>query len=214
MKPSLLVLALTTAGFLLGGCEDAPPTALAPSSGDNPSFTFVNNPDNGNPRIMRFEEGSGFFILDPTTDLFSLQAAKDLRFGCNTSPTLFTWLDVQHVHHDPDNPLAGQINEVLLGRGVYIAVFEDYTGWAASGWTCSALSSRMLAEGSGNLTLTDNDLYAFLRPNTNHNAFGFVAQGKVERVGGGMAHYNGVTRCVWDSEDLASMKCNDRINFR
>ncbi len=111
---------------LLSGCEDAPPTALAPSSGDNPSFTFVNNPDNGNPHIMWFEEGSGFLIVGSTTDLFPLQEAKDLWCGCNTFPTLFTWLDVQHVHQDP---LAGQINEALLGRrGVCIAVFENYAG--------------------------------------------------------------------------------------
>ena len=92
------------------------------------------------------------------------------------------------------------------------AVFEGPFGTVTD---CDVLLDRLLAEGFGNLTNTDNDLAAFLRESTNANAFGFTAQANnLELVGGGQAKYNGVSRCVWDGntgEDL--FHCKDKINF-
>lgn len=177
-------------------------------------FTFANNPDNGNPRIVRFGELVGFLLIDPNTRIFSVQAGTNRQFGCNLPPDIFNFMDVQLILHNPDDPEAGMIKELRLGRNIYIAVFSGYDQWEASGFDCADLFSRKLAEGTGNFTNTDNDLLVFLRENTNANAFGFVAQGKLQRVGGGTAQYDGVSKCVWDGEDIASLKCVDKINFR
>ena len=199
-------------GALGAACADQPAQPQqSPATG--PSFSFSNNPDNGNPRIVRFGEAAGFLLVDPATNLFSLQASTNRQFGCNVPPDLFTFMDVQNILHNPDDPLAGQINEVRLGRGVYLAVYQGYDGWEASGFDCGDLFARKLAEGVGSFTNTDNDVFVFLRENTNTNAFGFVAQGRLTLVGGGTAAYNGVSKCTWDGEDDATLRCKDKINF-
>jgi hypothetical protein len=203
-----LIAALCTTALLVA-CADTPtPTE------NTPQFSFANNPFNGNPRIARFSDRAGYLLIDPTTNLFSVQASGNLQFGCNAPPDFFTFMDVQGILHNPDDPLFGQINELRLARGVFIAVFQGWADWEAGGFDCDDLFSRKLAEGVGNFTATDNDVFVFLRENNNANAFGFVAQGKLERVGGGTAHYNGVSKCVWDGNDFASGKCKDKINFR
>jgi hypothetical protein len=194
------------------------PTGPVPLIGSGPTFTFTNNPDNGNPRIVRFEDLFAFLTVDPQTNLFAQHSPFDFQFFCNGSPTLFNLMDFQDVLQDPDDPLAGQIKELILGRDIYIGVFEGWDEWVASGFDCADLFSRKLAEGPGNVTSTDNDLLTFLRESTNGNAFGFAAQGRLERVGGGTAHYSGTSRCIWqesDGHDAASFfRCTEKINFR
>lgn len=205
-------LAFPLVAVLFAGCGREPPTA--PERLVVPSFTFINNPDNGNPRIVRYGAGFGFLLIDPKTGLFSLQAATNRQLGCNVPPQFINFMDVQDILHNPDDPLAGQINELIIGKDIYIAVYEGWDEWVAAGSTCDDLFARKLAEGfNGNFRYTDNDLFIFLRDHNNHNAFGFVAQGKLNRVGGGTANYNGVSRCVWDGYDGATLKCVDRINF-
>lgn len=204
--------AVLVIGALGVACTDQP------AEPENPAVnrllsTFANNPDNGNPRIARFGDVAGFLLIDPVTNLFSVQAGTNRQFGCNVPPDLFTFVDVQNVLHNPDDPLADQINEVRLGRGVYIAVFDGFDGWEASGFDCADLFARKLAEGVGNFTNTDNDVFIFLRDNTNSNAFGFVAQGRLTRVGGGTTQYNGVSKCVWDGELFETLRCKDKINY-
>lgn len=199
-------------GALGAACADQPAQPQqSPATG--PSFSFSNNPDNGNPRIARFGEVAGYLLVDPATNLFSLQASTNRQFGCNTQPELFTLQDVQNILHNPDDPLAGQINEIRLGKGVYIAVYEGFDGWEASGFDCADLFSRKLAEGVGNFVNTDNDVFVFLREHNNHDAFGFVAQGRLARLSGGTAAYNGVSKCVWDGVTDVSLRCQDKINF-
>lgn len=199
-------------GALGAACADQPAQPHQPAA-NGPSFTFANNPDNGNPRIARFEDVVGYVIIDPVTNRFSLQASTNRQFGCNEPPDLFTFMDVQNILHNPDDPLVGQINEVRLGKGVYIAVFRGWDGWVAANFDCADLFSRKLAEGVGNFTNTDNDVFVFLREHTNTDAFGFVAQGRLTLVGGGTAAYNGVSKCTWDGVDIATLRCKDKINF-
>lgn len=199
-------------GALGAGCADHPAQLLQPAV-NGPRFDFSNAPDNGNPRIARFGESVGWLLVDPVTNLFSLQASTNRQFGCNTQPELFTLQDVQNILHNPDDPLAGQINEIRLGSGVYIAVYQGFDGWVAANFDCADLFSRKLAEGVGNFVNTDNDVFVFLREHNNHDAFGFVAQGRLTRVSGGTAAYNGVSKCVWDGVTDASIRCQDKINF-
>jgi hypothetical protein len=37
--------------------------------------------------------------------------------------------------------------------------------------------------------------------------------GTLTRTDGSRAHFNGMSKCVWDGDDLQSLKCEDRINL-
>jgi len=193
----------TTLAFLvvLAACTDrSTPTA-------GPSFDFMNNPDNGNPRILRFGSTAGFLIVDVEHNLFSLQAGTSRQFGCAPA-TVFDVMSVQWILENPDDPLA-RIMETRLGEDVYIAVYRGPFPFA----DCADLMSRKIAEGTGNFVNTDNDLNPFLRDDNNHNAFGFTAQGRLVTPTSDVLQYNGVSKCVWDGHDGATVKCVDRINL-
>lgn len=199
-----LVLSLT----LLAACADrSEPTAVR--AGPAASFDFINNPDNGNPRIVRFGDRIGFLLIDVEANLFSIQAPTNRQAGCVNPPTYLTFTDVQQILLNPDEPLAAAIHELRILEDAYLAVYQGPFPFS----DCADLFSRKLAEGFGGFRNTDNDLVPFLRDHHNYNAFGFVAQGTLQRVGGGTAHYNGVSKCVWDGTDIASIRCEDRINL-
>jgi hypothetical protein len=218
MRIKALLAVLVFAAFAVA-CDQNVPTQPAADIAA-PAFSFNNNPDNGNPRIVRFGSRSTFLLIDEEANLFSIHSGRDFLFvpflglGSCRDVTFETFRDIQRILHDPDlaDPFLDQVNQVSQGRGVFIAVFEGPFGTVTD---CDVLLDRLLAEGFGNLTNTDNDLAAFLRESTNANAFGFTAQANnLELVGGGQAKYNGVSRCVWDGntgEDL--FHCKDKINF-
>jgi hypothetical protein len=176
-----------------------------------PQFTFANNPDNGNPRIIRFGDRIGFLLVDPATNLFSLQAGTNRQFGCVSPPTYLTFHDVQQHLQTPDDPLASAIHELRILKDAYLAVYQGPYPFT----DCADLASRKIAEGIGSFRNTDNDLVTFLRDHNNYNAFGFVAQGRLQRVdGAGAVQYNGVSRCVWDGVDgTEKFHCKDKINL-
>lgn len=177
-------------------------------------FSFVNNTDVENPRIFRMEGIWGYLLVDPETGMFAVLSSQNNLYDCNASFTVFSFMEEQAIFHDPDAISDGMINTLVLGRGIYIGVFDDYPGWAAAEWSCDGLYERMLAEGTGNLTETDNDYYSYLRPSNNANAFGYTANGLLETAGGDEATFHGVSRCVWDGNDPATQKCGVRINYR
>lgn len=206
-------LAFLLVAVLCVGCGRESPTT--PQRLLVPSLTFMNNPDNGNPRIIRYTSDVAFLQIDFKTQLFSLQAATNRQFGCNNPPQFINLMDVQDILHNPDDPLAGRIKELIIGKDIYIAVYRGWDEWVASGFNCADLFARKVAEGfHGNLRYTDNDLFTFLREHNNHNAFGWVAQGKLDLVAGGTAQYNALGKCVWDGIDFAAIKCVDKLNFR
>ena len=201
-------LATLVALLGLASCTERPGPTAARVPG--PSFDFSNNPDNGNPRILRFGDTEGLLIVDAQNNLFSLQASTDRQFGCHPAD-VFDVMSVQWLLANPDDPLTARIKETRLGRGVYIAVFQGPFPFSG----CADLMSRKIAEGTGNFVNTDNDVFVFLHDHNNHDAFGFTAQGTLDRVdGSGKAHYNGMSKCVWDGFDLATVKCEDKINLQ
>jgi len=187
-------------------CTERPgPTAVR----GGPSFDFVNNPDNGNPRILRFGSTAGWVIVDVESNLFSLQAGTNRQFGCHAAD-VFDVMSVQRLLSNPDDPIARAM-EVRLGQDVYIAVFQGPFPFT----DCADLMSRKIAEGTGHFVNTDNDLAPFLRDHNNSNAFGFTAQGTLYLVdGSGRVHYNGQSKCVWDGTDPTTLKCEDKINLQ
>lgn len=209
MRPIPIAGTVMVGLALLAACADrTTPTAVR--AGPALSFDFINNPDNGNPRIVRFGDRFGFLLIDAEANLFSLQAGTNRQFGCVDPPTYLTFHDVQQILLNPDDPLAGAIHELRILEDAYLAVYQGPFPFS----DCADLASRKLAEGFGSFRNTDNDLAPFLRDHQNFNAFGFVAEGRLQRVGGGTAHYNGVSKCVWDGTDFASVRCKDKINLQ
>lgn len=198
-KPVLFFLPL-----LLLGC------ARDPANTSQPQFDFMNNPDNGNPRFLRFQDQVGFLLIDQQANLFSVQSPTNRQFLCVDPPTYLTFADVQQHINTPDDLLGSAIHELRILKGAYVAVYQGPFPFV----DCADLFARKLAEGIGSFRNTDNDLITFLRQHSNFNAFGFVAQGKLQLVGGGRAMYNGVSKCVWDGVDgVKKFKCVDKINF-
>jgi hypothetical protein len=208
-----LIIGLGALSVVPIACTESPAqphTALGVSPLANVSW----NPDNGNPRIIRGLDNTGFLVIDPTTDMFSIQSWGDGQFGCNGTPTLYSYEDFQVVLRDPNDPAGAQFHVLELGHGIYIAVFQGWSGWLASGMDCGNLPARKVAEGSGNLRFTDNDYFAPFHDSHNSDAYGFVANGRLSLVGGGTANYTGTSRCVWDGDTGARARCTDRIQLQ
>lgn len=204
-RPAVLVLSLLAA---LAACSERPlPTAASPTRA--PAFDFMNNPDISNPKIVRFETGDGWLISDDAGRRFTIFATTNREFGC-ARRTYRTWADVQQIMGSPD-PEADAIHVLETAREGWITVYD---GPFSPSLECADLAARKVAEGVGQWKYTDNDIYSFLRPNTNANAFGQMAQGKLELVGGGTAQFSAVSRCVWDGEDFGTLRCTNRVNLQ
>jgi hypothetical protein len=216
MRIKALLAVLVLAAFAVA-CDQNVPTQPAADTAA-PAFSFNNNPDNGNPRIVRFTGLATFVIIDDDANLFSLHSGRDAPFNFNAGErcgdvTALSFADVQQILKDPDlaDPFLDQVHGLRLGRDIFVHVFQGPFDEVTD---CDDMLSRLLAFGRGNFTNTDNDIAIFLRENNNANAFGFTAQAnKLELVGGGRAKYNGVSKCVWDGNDFESIKCVDKINF-
>lgn len=201
LGPTLVAL------FGIAACSEPSGFAAAPGG---PSFDFLENTDNGNPRILRIGSTGGWLLVDAEHNLFSVQAGTNRQFGCH-SADVFDVISMQHLLSNPDDPAARAMMAPGLGEDVYLAVYRGPFPFA----NCADLMSRKIAEGTGRFVITDNDLAPLDRVNHNHNAFGFTAHGTLDRVdGAGTVHYNGVSKCEWDGEDLASLKCMDKINLQ
>jgi len=205
MRASRLIIGCSLLCVAPAACSDT----RDPAAPGGPSASVSWNPDNGNPRIIRFQDNTGFLLIDPVTDVFSIQSWGDGQLGCNAPPTLYSYEDAQGILH-PD----GQINVLEMGRGIYIAVFRGWSAWAATGLDCGDLFPRKVAEGSGGIVFTDNDYDAPFRDSHNSDAYGFTATGQLALVGGGKVAYTGVSRCEWDGDTGARARCTDRIDLR
>lgn len=196
-------------GSLVAACADRP----APTDIPDAAYSFTNNLDNGNPRIVRIEGTWGYLLVDPSNDMFAIIHSRNNLRGCNTNAVIYSRMEEQGVYHNPDDPTADKVSFIIHGRDVYMAVFEGYAAWYAGGRTCADLYASMVAEGSGNLTDVDNDYYSYLRDSNNANAYGYVANGELELLSGGKANFHGMSKCVWDGNDPATEKCKVKISL-
>lgn len=212
-----VLLALLAAGALVG-CADRP----TPTDVPDPAFDFTNNADNGNPMIDRFNTLGWVALQDDVEPLFAVIATSNIEMGCHRPYQVLAVHSVQNILHDPDDPDGGKVNRVWRTKGAFITVYEGnqqtwWNSWTRPGWppasACDELAAMKVAEGYGNYTVTDNDLFAGNYDGANHNSFGTATEGQLELVEGGKVHFNLAGRCVWDGADLATMKCHTRINL-
>lgn len=203
-KFTLTSLALVL-GLMVGACSERPVLTATDEAVFSPDVrtldNFSNNPDNGNDRVFRFEQNVFFVIFDPNSTL-AVAHSSFPDCGGDLEPVSTQW-----IQDNPDDPLSAKIREVTLADPINIFVVD-----LAQAGNCFGF--RLVASGTGKLVNTDNDIFTFLRPNNNANAFGFTAQGRLTAPAGDRVHYNGVSKVVWDGEDFATLRVNEHFNLK
>ena len=202
MRSLHLALIGTAMSLLVSGCTDRSVTGPV----DRPSFNFTNGPEHPGPIVFRTSEGEyRVSYSDPAKGLTAIHGGDVVEF-CLTGGTDFPLVDIQFVLSPREQ---NRVHELVKGHDL------ETTVWPTGSFDCDVFTTATpLATGTVDLTNTDNDLIADQHENTNHNAYGFVAQGTLTRSNGAKAHFNGVSKCVWDGDNFDTIKCNDRINLQ
>lgn len=195
---------------LLAACADTPrPTEVA--APQRPAFDFTNNMDNGNLHILRDDNGRfAYFVEDAGAGLVAIIAVNDREDGCHRR-TYLSPADVQDIVANPSDPQNAAIHELVLGTDMFITVYRASS--FAEIADCADLASRKIAQGLGNSRNTDSDLFTFLYPHHNWDAFGIAAQGDLDLLAGGTTHFIGVNRCAWNGSDFATLRCTSKVNL-
>lgn len=155
---------------------------------------FLNNPDNGNSRILRVESEPVLALFDdtPGSSLLALHSSFPICGG-----TLIP-VSVQEIHHNPDDPFTGRIMAILQGKDINIWVVD-----LANPGSC--FGRELVAGGTGRLQATDNDVYPPFWGGSNANAYGYMANATLTTPSGAQAHYNAMQRTSWKQDDFGNI---------
>jgi hypothetical protein len=180
---SLFLLSLLVG---LAACDRQP---TAPVGLDTPAFDWTNNSDNGNVRIMRFQDGFIACWSDATNGLRACHATFPLGDGTETDCGPQGELDpVGHQQVgliDPDDFFSSWLHDNAKGK-VWITVRDE-----TQPGTC--FDNQLVAEGWGNVHATDNDLFGTTETDHNTNAFGIRGNGRLTTPEGATVQYSGHT---------------------
>jgi hypothetical protein len=185
MRTITLAAAMLTGSILLPACADT--NATAPLQA--PSFNFMNNPDNGNVNIFRFEDA---YVICWTDSKSSLRA-------CHSTVPLGDGSELDCGPQAELDPVAFQgvvpfetIRQILQGP-VWITVRDlDQPG--------ECFDALLVAEGTGTLNGTDNDLFFDESGGQNANAWGWSASGTLTTPAGTETGYSGHARFVFNEK--------------
>lgn len=172
------------------GCDQQP---TAPVGEETPALNWMNNPDNGNVRIARFQEHFAFSWTDPRNGLRATHTTLPLPIGlpqetdCGPQAELDP-LDVQDVglFIEGEEFFLSQLHRNQTGRLWVIIRDVNQVG--------DCFGNKLIAEGLGEVHNTDNDLFGVGPEANNANAFGVGASGTLTKVGGGTLRYTGHAR--------------------
>ena len=180
MRKHLFILPLLLG---LAACDRQP---VAPIDGGSPAYNWMNNPDNGNIRIARFQEHFAVSWTDPKNGLRATHTTFPLG-DCGPQVELDP-LDVQDVglFIDTDEFFLSWLHRNTKGRLWVIVRDPSQAG------TC--FGNKLIAEGWGEMHYTDNDLFGFQEGDKNSNAWGFGGKGLLTTPDGRQVRYNGHAR--------------------
>lgn len=171
------------------GCDQQP---TAPVGEETPALNWMNNPDNDNIRIQRFQEHFAASWTDPKNGLRATHTTFPIPFmdapetDCGPQTEL-TPLDVQDVGLiDAFDLFASQIRRNM--RGPLWVIIRDVTR------TGTCYGNKLIAEGLGEMHYIDSDLFGVGPEGENANAWGFAGSGTLTKVGGGTLSYTGHAR--------------------
>ncbi len=197
-------LGLLVGAAFLACAEQSLPTA---GTRTGPKLNFLNNPDVGNGTIVRYTGGVAFVITDEDAGLAAVLASGNGELGCVVR-TYRHPADVQKVLADGGEDGA-MVHALFMNHDLWATVYSPIP----SDIDCGQFASNKVAQGFANLLYTDNDYLATERISNNSNTFGFTAEGKLDLLAGGTAMFNARQRCVWDGEDLNTVRCDTKIGL-
>lgn len=190
--------------LLAVGCAEPtiPPDASSTGLTGVPSLdnSFGNNPYNGNDRIFRFENTFVLTVFDPSSSLVAVLSSFPICGGA------FEPVATQWIMEHPDDPLTGQIRQVTLADPINIFVVDLNQPGGCFGF-------QLVASGTGKVTLTDNDVFVFLRDDNNANAYGYTVNGQLTTLAGDLVHFGGAVRVVWDGHDPSTIKVAEQFHL-
>lgn len=173
-------------------CDKQP---VAPIAADSPSFDFMNNPDNGNLRIYRYESGWRNCWTDFSNGLRVCNATYPINPvaepDCDLQQAMWPTERQEVGLIDPDNFLDSELHAVMKGD-----VFITVRNTTVAG-TC--YNNELVAEGWGKLQNTDNDLLGTSPEEHNANAFGFLSHGLLTTPAGEQVSYMGHVRWLYSN---------------
>ena len=180
-----LLALFTLVPLSLMGCGTEADTPSAPLA---PAFDFSNNPDNGNPRVYRYQDEFAIAWTDPKSGLRVTHWSS--RFletpGCGNfeggGPIAFQEVGLR----DLDDLFASQIHANVMGD-VWIIVRDLNTPGDCFG-------AALVAEGWGSVHYTDNDVFGLDPAHPNTNAWGYMSNGVLTAPDGDAVRYSGHAR--------------------
>lgn len=184
MRKSLIVVL----ALLAFACDKQP---TAPSS-STPVFNYMNNPDNGNFKLVRFQLGYAFCWTDPSNGLRVCNNTVPMGSTGNRDPdcglqAAIDGIDHQHlIVQDNVDPYAAEIHLNDMGD-VWVTV-RDMT----QPGTC--FNTRLVAEGLASFHLVDNDMMGTVAGERNTNTWGYNVEGMLTTPEGQLVHYLGQAR--------------------
>jgi hypothetical protein len=183
MRTILLISGLVISALLVA-CDQQPVAPVADQV-SGVAFNWLNNPDNGNPRIFRSETDWINCWSDAENGLRACHSTIPL--GGGTEPDcgpqegldLVEWQQVGDV--DPNDPFSSRVHTVIKGD-VFITVRDTNEPGTCFG-------AALVAEGPGRFQYNDNDAFGTVVNNT--NAFKYRANGRLTAPDGSEVVYNG-----------------------
>jgi hypothetical protein len=192
-----LVLALVA--LVAVGCEQQPvdPTgdvAVAAA----PVFDWMNNPDNGNIKVMRSSSDFVWYWFDDELPLAAIHSTLPLDdvFGGPQACGLQgpgEPVSIQDVSSLKEEELCdNDVHEVLKGE-VWITIID-----VSVPGTC--LGSALVAEGWGKLSSTDNDFCGIGPGERGTNSYSFKGQGMLTAPDGNKVAYSGMGQHLYSNK--------------
>jgi hypothetical protein len=195
-------LRLALLPLVFAACTERAP--IAPID-DGPAFSWMNNPDNGNLRIYRYESDFAISWTDAKTGLRATHTTYPIGAEPDCGPQgLLDPIAAQDVGlEDVDDFLASWFHSQAQGDVWLIVRDVNQAG--------DCYNNLLVGQGTANIRYTDNDVFAWYPawqdPPTgepalrqNNNSYGFMANGSVTTVDGEVLRYSGHLRIVWDPQ--------------
>lgn len=195
--------------LLIAACSQEPvaPTSQQVSTG--PSYNWMNNPDNGNPRIFRGEGFFGVCWTDPSNGLrachltFPLGGGEYPDCGLEEDSDPIEFQDVGIFN--PDDPFSSWLHRVVKGP-VFITVRDLNQAGACAG-------AALVAEGWGEFRSQDNNVFnSDLGGNT--NAWRFAGNSNDLRAPDGSRFvYNGLWNFTFNNNTGEQKVLSSTVNL-
>ncbi len=203
-RVTILCAILIGALFTVGCNEQKVPVSMSENTLVTPASLAKGPPPTSGPIVIRSQTLFAVFFVDLDKGISASIGADPVEFCSGIID--FDIVELQEISVPED---ANRLIDLVKGSNVTASV------WPFTTFDCDLFANTTpLATGTVKLVNTDNDLLIFLNPDhKNSNAFGFTAQGRLNRPDGTKASFNAVSKCVWDGDDIASLKCVEKINL-